>query len=216
MDPETLTLARLVDDIEGLRQALGLDEVFLLGHSFGGFLALMYALTYPRSLAGLILVGTAASIRVQDASAHTVRAQAPQALIRAREHLWNGTLDGAIKTDGELREAFERALPIYYHQRHLAPETLPAMIFRLEPRRVLTLREVPRYHVEGRVADITAPTLVTVGRHDLITPMAASERLAATIPGAMLAVFEESGHMPFAEESAGFSETVCGFLRGLE
>ena len=216
VDPATLSMARLVNDIEGLRRSLGLSRVCVLGHSFGGFLALRYALAYPAHLAGLVLVGTAATIEVQDASAQAVRALAPPPLVSAREHLWNGTLDGTIKTDAELRDAFQRALPIYYHRRELAPSALPDMVFRLAARRALTRGDALRYRVDdGRLGGITAPALVTVGRHDLITPMAASERLAAAIPNAALAVFQDSGHLPFAEEPARFADVVGAFVRGV-
>ncbi len=214
LDPDGLTLERLANDIEELRQALGLRRVHLLGHSFGGFVALMYALGHPTHLGRLILVGTAASHRVQDASMETLHQRVTRELLRARSHLWSGTIDGAIRTDEELRMAFEKALPVYYFHRDLCPSSLPKMTFRIAPRRVILIREVPRYDVEDRLKEVRAETLVVVGQHDLITPTIESELLAARMPFAQLRTFERSGHMPFCEETEEFCAVVDTFLRG--
>ncbi len=172
----------------------------------------MYALAHPEHLGRLILVGTAASHRVQDASERALHRLVTPALLAARRHLWSGTIDSTIKSDDELRYAFERALPVYYFQRHLCPASLPDMVFRLAPRRLLLTREVPRYDVERRLGEVKAQTLVAVGRHDLITPIAESERLVMGLPAAELAVFEKSGHMPFCEETQEFSTFLEAFL----
>ncbi|MDZ7771177.1 MAG: alpha/beta fold hydrolase [Balneolaceae bacterium] len=55
-DSANVTLDRFTEDIEAVRRHLGLDRVHLLGHSWGGFLALRYALAYPQSLRSLTLV----------------------------------------------------------------------------------------------------------------------------------------------------------------
>ena len=56
---ESVTHAQLADDAEGLRQYCGFGKVAVLGHSYGGFIALEYALRYPDSVSHLILLDTA-------------------------------------------------------------------------------------------------------------------------------------------------------------
>ena len=58
---ETLTLAQLADDADALRSHLGYEKVAVLGHSYGGCLALQYALRHPRHVSHLLLVGTTAA-----------------------------------------------------------------------------------------------------------------------------------------------------------
>src|SRR5437867_10761640 len=58
---ETLTLEQLADDADALRSHLGYERVAVLGHSYGGCLALRYALRHPRHLSHLLLVGTTAA-----------------------------------------------------------------------------------------------------------------------------------------------------------
>ncbi len=70
----------------------------------------------------------------------------------------------------------------------------------------------PGYDIKARLHDITCPVLVTVGRHDWITPVEASERIVSRIPDARLVVFEKSGHSPQIEEGDLWLETVADFL----
>ena len=61
---------------------------------------------------------------------------------------------------------------------------------------------------------VTAPTLVTVGRRDWVTPVSAAETIASLMPNAKLVVFEKSGHSPQIEERELFLSTVRDFLEG--
>jgi non-heme chloroperoxidase len=61
---------------------------------------------------------------------------------------------------------------------------------------------------------ISIPTLVCVGRHDRQAPVKAAEHVAAAVPGAVLAIFEESAHAPFYEEPELFNETLVRFIEG--
>lgn len=64
----------------------------------------------------------------------------------------------------------------------------------------------------GRPARGDRADLVTVGRHDWVTPVSSSETIAALLPNAELVVFEESGHSPQNEERELFQATMRGFL----
>ena len=67
-DPTTHTLDHNIDDLDALREHLGLDRISLLGSSYGGMVAQGYAIRYPDRLANLILVATAPSFRfIEDA-----------------------------------------------------------------------------------------------------------------------------------------------------
>jgi pimeloyl-ACP methyl ester carboxylesterase len=68
-------------------------------------------------------------------------------------------------------------------------------------------------HVEPRLAEVTHPVLVLAGRYDRACTVAAAEAIAIGIPGAELCVFEDSAHMMFIEEEAGYVAAVEGFLK---
>ena len=70
----------------------------------------------------------------------------------------------------------------------------------------------PGYDVTDQLSAISCPTLVVVGRDDWITPVSESEKIAAAIPGAQLAIFEKSGHSPMSDQPELWTTTVAGFL----
>ena len=71
---------------------------------------------------------------------------------------------------------------------------------------------VPTFDVRDRLREIETPTLVVVGRHDVICPVEDSEEISGMIPGAKLVVFEGSGHNPPADEPEAFRAAVDKFL----
>jgi proline iminopeptidase len=87
-----------------------------------------------------------------------------------------------------------------------------AATFRAETHNAAFSTAVPAYDLRDRLHEIRVPTLIVVGRHDWITPVEASEEMAAGIPGAELVIFEHSGHSPQLEESERFLAVVRDFL----
>jgi pimeloyl-ACP methyl ester carboxylesterase len=69
------------------------------------------------------------------------------------------------------------------------------------------------YDLSDRVEQLSAPTLITVGEHDYLLPVAASEELHAAIPGSELVVFEAAGHLASMEAAARFNQVTLDFLR---
>ncbi|MBV9608229.1 MAG: alpha/beta fold hydrolase, partial [Acidobacteria bacterium] len=85
-DPRQYTIENMVDDLESVRQALGLGKISLLGHSFGGVLAQAYALKYQRNLSHLILASTFASTsHINEVLARMKAAMSPDARQRTDE-----------------------------------------------------------------------------------------------------------------------------------
>ena len=210
-DPESYRLETIADDLDALREHLGLGRVDAMGNSYGGFIALTYALRHPGSIGRLCLVGTSASHRFADAAMANLEARgsAAQKDAIARE------IDGLLDTPEAFAQMWQTIMPLYFHDyddvqgRQIVarmrgnPATSAAM-FRLD---------MPFYDVEDRLGSIEAPTLVTVGRHDWVTPPGESELLAARIPNAELVIYERSGHFPFIEEREKFIDDVRAFSR---
>lgn len=84
---------------------------------------------------------------------------------------------------------------------------------RPQPARAIWLQTVRKVDYRRRLAEVRAPTLVVVGRHDPQTPMPCAQELVAGIAGSRLAVLERSGHAPFVEEPETFTREVTAFLR---
>lgn len=196
-----------VEDADALRAALGYEQVVVLGHSYGGFLALRYALAHPERVRGLILVGTAAVMEHWDQVHATLAArQATPEQLRAFE-------DRPFEDDEDFASTLGALLPLYFHRpQQEVMERLAGMRFSAEASRAGG-RCMADYDVRGDLARITTPALVLAGRHDFIMPVAATaEPLAAGLPNAELVVFEESGHFPYIEQPAQFGDVVRDWL----
>ena len=206
-----VTHATWVADADALRDHLGLDRWTVFGHSYGGFLALEYAIRYPERTSGLILCSTApafdhAGVAIANAEAQGI----PEAL---------AALADALSSPASSDEAFEatwRALaPLYLHRP--TPEALSAITdgvrYRAEALNASQGRCLPTYDVRARLGEATSPTLVVSGRHDWIYPPEhGAVPLAEGIPGAELVLLEQSGHFPFVEEPGAFLAAVSSWL----
>ncbi len=207
---ESCTIEQMADDLEALRQHLGLGRVVVLGNSFGGFWALTYAVRYPDSVSRLILVTTSPSHAFYDAA----QQEADRKATPEQKDVMPDVFEGRIETEEEFRRWWDVMLPLYFYHWH--EEVGRAMIERGVDNPLVAsymFREIiPHYDVRPRLAEIKVPTLVAAGRHDWVTPVGESEAIAAGIPGSELVVFEASGHMPFIEEQERFVDVVKRFV----
>jgi proline iminopeptidase len=209
---EACTQDQLVADVEGVRQALGLGPVNVLGISWGGFLALMYAARYPGSVRALGVVGAAASRDFMRRAEENARTRATPAQWAAYRALWDGSLDD----DASFRRAFDTIRPLYFHDGRLAAGAIAARAdtrYRLAVRKFVIDHEYARYDCRAELARIACPTLVAVGRHDWICPVDQSEEIHRLVPHSTLAVFEASGHSPHVEEREAFVRALSATFR---
>ena len=207
---EPYSHAQYVADLEALRVKLGLGRMVLLGGSYGGFLALEYALAHPENLHALILRDTAASNRFQDTS----KEQALASEFPMDEATLDRLFSGQMQSDDDFRESYAMIQPLYTVERNPAREAeqLARIPFRYQTHNWAFSRNQPEYDLVSRLPEIKLPVLVTVGRHDWITPLEASQELAAGLPNSELVIFERSGHSPQIEEHPLYLAAVREFL----
>jgi len=183
----------------------------VLGISWGGFLGLMYAARYPGSVEKLAVVGASASRDFMGRAEDNARRRATAEQWAAYQALWNGSLPD----DQSFRRAFDTIRPLYFRDPGLAAANSAVRAdirYRLAVRRFIIEHEYARYDCRAELARIACPTLVAVGRHDWICPVDQSEEIARLVPGAQLAIFEQSGHSPQIEARAAFTKRLTAFL----
>lgn len=208
---EQCTQDQLVEDMEGVRRALDLGPVDVLGISWGGYLGLMYAARHPGSIRRLAVVGAAASHEFMARAEANARRRATPEQWAAYRSLW----DGSLRDDASFRRAFETIRPLYFHDPALAAAANAARAdtrYRLAVRQFVIAHEYPTYDCRPELGRIACPTLVMVGRHDWICPVDQAEEIHALIPHSELAIFERSGHSPQVEERDAFTERLRSFL----
>jgi proline iminopeptidase len=199
-------------DIDALRTWAGAGKIIMAGGSYGGFLSLEYALRYPDRVSALVLRDTAAADRFRG-----------QARRRALEtdrttidmELFDRSFAGQVRDNDDFRACWRAILPLYDYDYDPAKtdERADATTYHYATHNYAFGINLPGYDVTEKLSRISCPTLITVGRHDWITPVEASEELARHIPGAELVVFEKSGHSPQIEEADKFQAVLRDFIR---
>jgi len=202
---ETVTHAQLAADAEGLRQQLGFGKVTVLGHSYGGFIALEYALRYPESVSRLILLDTAPVFNYgEDIMHNAVNKGATPAMLEA--------LATSSSTDEVMKSTLKLIFPLYFYRYQPAYDALLADMIVCAALEGQQEKMLSTYNTLPSLHEIGCPTLVLVGRDDFITPLSQAQLMHAHIPHSRLVVFEHSGHFPWIEEPALFIQTVKEWL----
>ena len=210
----TMTWENLTADAEALRQALGFDKWAVLGHSFGGMVAMEYALRYPQNLSHLILMDTGGD-------AHWPQHNAPEILskrgysaaaVRAARRFFNGQL--TPKEFFPVTMKYARAY--YYNSNLLALIRGVVSGFELKARPEAAIfgysTLIPSWTVMSRLSEIKTPTLVIAGRDDFLFPPEHQVALAGGIPNAQLEIIERAGHEAPSERPAEIIQILRSFL----
>jgi proline iminopeptidase len=211
----SMTWDNLTADADALREALGFERWAVLGHSFGGHVALEYALRYPERVSHLILLDTAGDARWSQEHAPEVlagRGFSPKTVAVARRFY-----QGRIRPSDFGRSAI-RLVPAYDHRFSIVRLTKEMLEggWRAKPQPdafIFGFRQLTRgWSVMDRLGEIHLPTLVMAGHDDFLYPPESQALLAAGIPGARLRIVERAGHNPHAERPAQTLRAVAGFL----
>ncbi len=208
---ETYTHEQYVADADALREHFGLERMMLSGGSYGGIIALEYALRHPERLACMVLRGTAASRELQDAALeNALEADLPGVDRAMLENLFFGRM----KDDEDLKEHFAKIYPMYStkYNPDKRKELFARKRFRARTHNAFFSRAFPAYDIRDRLAEIETPTLILAGRHDWITPIRFAKELADNLKNVKLVVFENAGHSINADEPDKFQAVTREFL----
>jgi proline-specific peptidase len=208
---------RFVDELEALRAHLGLDEFDLYGHSWGGMLATDYALAHQEHLRSLVLASTIADAALlQREMARLLEAFPADLRDTLRRHEEAGTTESA-----EYQDAIMAVYRVHVCRCDPWPAEVEKMFEDFAMDVYVPMWGPSEFAYDGNLSDwnrvdrlheIRVPTLITVGRHDELTP-ACSEQIQQEIPHSELVVFEQGSHMTFWEEPERYLDVVDGFLR---
>lgn len=218
-DPALWVMDTFVDELRVVREGIGLDRVHLLGHSWGGWLALEYVLTSPPGLASLILASTCASLPAFAAETRRLKTSLPADV--------QETIDRHEAAGTTHDDAYVDAAMAYYTQWVCRRVPFPEHVMRTftnSREEIYATMQGPEWNVTGnlkhwdvttRLGELDLPVLITSGRHDEMTP-ALIKPLSEGIAGAESVVFEDSAHLAMAEEPERYRRVVESFLSRVE
>ena len=221
-DPNLWSIDLFVEELSVVRRTLGLNHIHLLGHGWGGMLALEHALSGAPGLASLTLVSTPASVPDWMIELEDLIAALPMG---ARLALTQAIQDRSTSTPGYVEAA------ALFDQRHgcrVQPMPAPLRRSRESAHRYREVMEtlwgphpfaptgpLATWDVTARLDEINIPTLVLGGHYDK-TPPHLTASLHRAIPYSEYALFEQSAHFPHLEEPERFHATLADFLTRVE
>ena len=213
-DQSPVTWRTHVDDLAGLIRELGLDPLSIIGYSWGGLLALLYAIDAYRGdatrPARMVLIDPAPISRpLRDAfEAEFARRQSSDAVAALREQL---AASGLRERDHDAyrHRAFELSVAGYFGRPERARALTPFRVIGRIQKSVWS--SLGDYDLRSDLAAVRCPTLVIHGRQDPI-PLESSEAATRALPNARLVVLDESGHVPYVEAPDALFAAIRRFL----
>lgn len=211
-----LTIEYGVEEVEGVRRALDLGKVHLIGSSYGGLLAIAYALKYQKNLKSMVTIGGLHSVPLATAEMGRMKSQLPPDVVATLEK---------YEALGEYENPeYLKAVEVFYKKHLCRLEPWPKeLVYSLEhiskpvyhtmngPNEFTIVGNIRYWDVTDQLHKIRVPTLVTGGRYDEVSPKVAMG-IHRGIRRSKLVIFPNSSHLPMWEEREKFIPVVRKFL----
>lgn len=208
---EELSMTESVRDLEAIRETMGFQRWSFAGHSTGGMLGLVYAMSHSESLINLTVVGAAASSEYMSSPGSIYCRDNPKnprlreifSILRSSE---SSSEEKALAS----REWVEMSLhhPEKWDEYFAKPSSGRVVQKRLD----YYNRHLSQYDIRKDLHLIDTPTLVMCGKHDTQCPVNFTEEIHQWILQSEIYIFKESNHSPHTEEPIQFNEVVRHFI----
>jgi proline iminopeptidase len=219
------TIERDIEDLEGLRKAMGFSKINILGHSYGGVVAQGYAVKYPQNVKHLILANTFHSFIMwqenDDNSNHEIKTNYPEVwaeLMKIREA-------GAVSSDSLHQEIYGRVpygFLYAYNPQNFLPRGRKPYPNPFNPKVYYHMvgkdgdfivgNDIGNFDYRKDLKNLKMPILIIAGRYDRVAVPWMQVKYKEYCPQAQFVMFEKSGHNPQVEEQAKEFELIRQFL----
>ncbi|MEN1935918.1 alpha/beta hydrolase [Paenibacillus sp. 102] len=225
---ESFGLRDLIEDCEELRKMLRIEKWSVIGHSFGGFLALLYATMYPQSIQKIIFEGPTFDFAL---TSRALLKRTGVLLTKYGKEEQGNECIAIAESDAsseELLEAYsklsdeleENRMEIYNYVEDETDYSLYSdeeweEFYERSNIHFTRLKEEGEIHQSllSKLKDVENPMLLIIGKHDVVTCEKQIETFKRDAQNGEIIVFEESGHTPHYEAADQFAETVINFLK---
>jgi pimeloyl-ACP methyl ester carboxylesterase len=215
-DPSTLRFDRLADDVEALREHLGLETADVLAHSAGAIVAQVWAARHPDRVGRLVLVTPSDMLQGGD------RADVPEIRAARKDEPWYADAAEAAEALSSAPPAQQQALvratrPFFYGRWDERTQAHAASADRQSSKRAVLgfaagIEEVDRQEIVADLAAVPAAVLVLGGELDAMTGVESVGVVAGSFMRSRPVVLPGAGHFPWVDEPAAFADAVRSFL----
>jgi proline iminopeptidase len=217
-DPALWTVERYRDEVEAVRKGLGLESFYLYGHSWGGMLAIEYALAYPQHLRGLVISNMTAGIQAYQKYAALLRSRLPVNVI--------AVLDKYEEAGDYKSPEYQQVVLEQVYSRHICrvnpwPEPLLRCFGHLNERVYNSMQGPNELVITGSYKNwerwndlpkIRARALTMGARYDEMNPDD-MRRMAKLMPNAQAWISDKGSHMSFYDDQIPYFEALLTFLK---
>jgi proline iminopeptidase len=220
-DPSLWTVERFREEVEQVRAALGLESFYLYGQSWGGLLAIEYALKYQHHLKGLIISNMVASWASYVSYVNELRRKLPPAAIRVLdEYEAKQQYDAPEYQDVLMKDLYPKYLcrldpwpdPVERTFRHLNSKVYNTM---QGPSEFVPTGNLKSWDRWKDIHTIRVPTLLSVGRYDEMR-VSDIQKMGTLIPNARVSVCEQGSHFSMWDDQEAYFEALTGFVESVE
>ena len=215
-DLSLFNIERGAEEVEGVRKALDLGEINLLGSSYGGALALQYALKFQKHIKKMIIASGLSSVPETVSEMQRLKTLLPE---DTQEVMKKYEAKSAF-----LHPEYLKTVEVFYHNflcrlpkwpeevvQALNELSVPVYFTQNGPNEFTIIGTWKGWDITARLPEIRVPTLITVGRYDEVTPKVA-QTIHRGIRGSRLKIFENSGHLTMWDEEQEYLQAVEEFL----
>lgn len=215
VDTLTISIDGFMDDIEGIRTSLGFEKIIVLGHSWGGLLAMYYGIRHPENVKAMILVNAMSpdsKFRKKQeallASRMTEQDSIDQAQILGSEALKKHEA-------GAYEDLFRLLFRREFFNKELADNlilTFPDDFYARSQILQYLGRDLAEYNIYDDLEYFPFPTLIIYGDYNLLSNEVA-HKIDAHIPNSELVILKNCGHFPYIEQKDAFFTVIRSFLK---
>lgn len=216
-DPAHLTLDVFLNDLDAVRRALGYDKISLLGHSWGGFLAMHYAIKYPQHVDKLILLS---ALPATSSDYEAYMRDWTDRIAPFKEQLDH--IEKSLSYSAGDPEAVADYIRLCFQAYCFDKEKVNALNLKMSPQAALNWLHTSNqfdpnlfntsFDLRPQLQKLACPTLIIHGDADPI-PAAAAANTHHSIPHSQLNVLSHCGHFPYLEQPKEFFEILKPFLK---
>jgi len=217
IDSAAFSVDGFVDDIEMLRQSFGIEKLNLMGHSWGGLLAMLYSMTYPENINTLLLIN---SISAKSSINKQVELELATRETR-NDSIEKQQLISSADFQSNSPDAYEKLFKLGFRTQFAERNFIDSLNLNLPENFFdnfnwlqLLLVQFSEWDVSEHLYLIDSPTLLVYGDYDPLSGKAAAH-LDSLLPKSKLMIIKDAGHFPFIEKPDDFRRIINGFLNAL-